>query len=235
MKKLLNMHPSDDQLDLYLLGHLSLEHEQLIEDHYLDCEICLDGLSDATDFIGVLKIIRATRPHLVDHHSARLSSMAALQIIGVRRIQLRGFRQPNAIARAAAAVLLGAFLCDTPSSLRDSPPHSVVSIEQRTLVSLRPPLEIERPLRRLQRPTLIRRSHAHRIFQAPPGPLVAVAAITLETPIDLSIPVNWIAESNFLLIVPKLEPPRVPPFRARTRWLRRVLVAVGKRFQPPPW
>jgi hypothetical protein len=55
VEKLFNAHPSDDQLDLYLVGHLSLENERLIEEHYLCCAICLDKLSGIADFIAVLK------------------------------------------------------------------------------------------------------------------------------------------------------------------------------------
>ena len=55
MEKLFNAHPSDDQLDLYLVGHVSLEHERMIEEHYLFCAICLDKLSGIADFITVLK------------------------------------------------------------------------------------------------------------------------------------------------------------------------------------
>ena len=60
MEKLFNVHPSDDQLDFYLVGHLSLEHERLIEEHYLCCTICLEKLSGIADFITVLKLAAQT-------------------------------------------------------------------------------------------------------------------------------------------------------------------------------
>jgi hypothetical protein len=55
MGKLFNVHPSDDQLDVYLVGHLSFEDERLIEEHYFGCATCLDRLSAVKDFIAVLK------------------------------------------------------------------------------------------------------------------------------------------------------------------------------------
>ena len=55
MEKLFNAHPSDDQLDRYLVGHLLPKHERLIEEHYLKCAICLDRLAFIADFIAVLK------------------------------------------------------------------------------------------------------------------------------------------------------------------------------------
>jgi hypothetical protein len=55
VEKLFNAHPSDDQLDHYLVGHLLPKHELLIEEHYLTCAICLDRLASIADFITVLK------------------------------------------------------------------------------------------------------------------------------------------------------------------------------------
>ena len=55
MEKLFNVHPSDDQLDLYLVGHLLPKHERLIEEHYLKCAICLDRIASIAEFIAVLK------------------------------------------------------------------------------------------------------------------------------------------------------------------------------------
>ena len=55
MGKLFNVHPSDDQLDLYLVGHLSLEQERFIEEHYFGCATCVDRLSAVEDFIAILK------------------------------------------------------------------------------------------------------------------------------------------------------------------------------------
>jgi hypothetical protein len=120
MEKLFNVHPSDDQLDLYLIGHLSLEHRRRIEEHYLWCAKCLDRISSVTDFIAVLKNIQATNPHLLDRYSASVSSRTARnQITDLRR----SFFQRNPIGRIAATVLLGTFLFNARSSLRDLPPH----------------------------------------------------------------------------------------------------------------
>ena len=57
MEKLFNVHPSDDQLDLYLVGHLLLEHQRLVEEHYLGCAICFDRLAFIAEFITVLQAV----------------------------------------------------------------------------------------------------------------------------------------------------------------------------------
>jgi hypothetical protein len=80
MGKLFNVHPSDDQLDVYLLGHLSLEHERLIEEHYLDCSVCLDRLSSIAEFIAVLKTavqVDSTPSRAAVHRTPLASSPAA--------------------------------------------------------------------------------------------------------------------------------------------------------------
>jgi len=70
--ELLNMHPSDDLLDAYLLGNMSPEEENDIEEHYLCCPTCVDRLSATEDFISTLKAglaelprVRAGSPGLV--------------------------------------------------------------------------------------------------------------------------------------------------------------------------
>lgn len=55
MAELLKMHPSDDLLDAYILGNLSPEEENDIEEHYLCCPTCVDRLSATEDFISKLK------------------------------------------------------------------------------------------------------------------------------------------------------------------------------------
>ena len=49
------MHLSDDLLDAYLLGNLSPEQENDLEEHYLSCPSCVDRLSATEDFISTLK------------------------------------------------------------------------------------------------------------------------------------------------------------------------------------
>ena len=63
MAKLFSMHLSDDQLDLYLLGHLSPEQERFLEEHYLICPECLDRLSDVKEFMAVLRAVRLETQH----------------------------------------------------------------------------------------------------------------------------------------------------------------------------
>lgn len=58
MAKLFSMHPSHDQLDLYLLGRLSPGQARFLEEHYLICPECVDRLSDLQEFIALLRAAR---------------------------------------------------------------------------------------------------------------------------------------------------------------------------------
>jgi hypothetical protein len=62
--ELLKMHPSDDLLDAYLLGSLSPEEENDVEEHYLCCPTCVDRLSATEDFISKLKAGLAELPRV---------------------------------------------------------------------------------------------------------------------------------------------------------------------------
>jgi len=208
MGKLFNVHPSDDLLDLYLVGHLSLEHEHLIEEHYLDCPVCLDRLSSITDFIAVLKIA-VQGDSLPAHASVR--------------------RKP---ARFAAIFLIAAgtaLVCSAPQPSRLSPS---------TFTSFTPskPLKIQMQSRSVRPPRLVRASRPHRVFQPPAQPTPPlVAAAVLEIPDELIIPGDWIGEQIYSPIVQQLQPRPLPPYEAKPRWFRRVLAAVRKGFEPPRW
>jgi hypothetical protein len=208
MGKLFNVHPSDDQLDLYLVGHLSLEHEYFIEEHYLDCSVCLDRLASITDFIAVLKTA-------VQQDS--FPSHAAVD------------RKP---ARFAAMLLIAAgtaLVCSAPAPSPESPS---------TFASLTPakPFEIQLQSRSVRPPTPVRASRPHRVFQPPAQPTPPlVAAELLEIPDDLIIPSGWIGEQISAVMVQQLEPPPLPPFEAKPRWFRRLLAAVRKGFEAPRW
>lgn len=64
MGKLLRMHLSDEQLDAYLLGSLSAEEENDIEEHYLSCPNCVSRLSATEDFIWALRAGLGELPRL---------------------------------------------------------------------------------------------------------------------------------------------------------------------------
>ena len=51
MEELFYMHPSEEELDSYVVGGLSLEHERLIEKHYLSCADRIERLSTLVEFI----------------------------------------------------------------------------------------------------------------------------------------------------------------------------------------
>jgi hypothetical protein len=137
MGKLFNVHPSDDQLDLYLVGHLSLEHERLIEEHYLTCGDCLDRLSSVAEFIAALKTAAQVDP---------LPSHAAVH---------------RKTARFAATLLIAAatvVVCNAPAPSQDSRP---------TLAGLSTPKPsaIHQQVRAIRQFVLVHRSPPHRVFQ----------------------------------------------------------------------
>jgi hypothetical protein len=61
MGKLLSMHPSDDQLELYLVGHSSAETERLVRKHSHSCSECLVRLDIVKEFILVFKTASTMR------------------------------------------------------------------------------------------------------------------------------------------------------------------------------
>lgn len=79
MGKILNMHPSNDLLDAYLLGNLSPEEVTDIEEHYLICPACVDRLSATKGFISRLRAGLAEVPHLRDG-SSELESLSSVSI-----------------------------------------------------------------------------------------------------------------------------------------------------------
>src|SRR5579864_4521702 len=225
MARLLGLHPSDDQLDLYLLGHLSIDDESLIEEHYLGCEFCLDRLSDTADFIALLKAIPMDSLRLMRHDPP----IAAAH----RRL----------VTRIAAMLLLGAgtaLLCNAPGPLRDSRRKSerfeakVLDLKGRGPTKL---LESKIRIRGVRQLKPMHYSQPHHVFQPPPQHLVPgstlVAGELLEIPSDLIIPVDWIGEQESRLMVQELESLSLPPFHSKPHWFRRVIVAVGRPFSHP--
>lgn len=214
MGKLFNVHPSDDQLDLYLVGHLSLAHEQIIEEHCLDCTVCLDRLSSVAEFIAVLKA--AVQVDSLPSHAGVHPSHAV-------------HRKPARFAAMLAIAAGTALVCNAPAPSRESPPTLAD-------VSTPKPLEIQPQGRSVRSPTLVRHWRARRVFQPPPEPAPPlVAAEVVDIPDDLIIPNEWIGEQISPLMVQQLEPPPLPPNQAKPRWFRRVLAAVRKGFEPQRW
>lgn len=211
MGKLFNVHPSDDQLDLYLVGHLSLAHEQIVEEHYLDCTVCLDRLSSVAEFIAVLKAAVQVDSHAGVHPSHAIH------------------RKPTRFAAILLIAAGTALVCNAPAPSRESPPMLA------DLSTLKP-LEIQLQARSVRSPTLVRHWRAHRVFEPPPEPAPPlIAAMVLDIPDDLIIPNGWIGVQISPLMVQQLEPPPLPPFQAKPRWFRRVLAVVRKGFEPQRW
>jgi len=212
VEKLFNVHPSDDQLDLYLIGHLSPEQERFIEEHYLGCAVCLNRLSSIAEFIAVLK--------------------TAVQVDSLPSGTALPRRRP---AKFAAMLLIGfgtALVCNAPAPLRNR--QSKLAGTYVVLPALAGPIEIQRRVRSVWPLTLVRPSRPLRVFQPPLQPLrMLVATELLEIPSDLIVPGDGIGEQISPLMVQQLEPLPLPPFEAKPRWFRRVIAAVRKGFQAP--
>ncbi len=207
MGKPFNVHPSDDQLDFYLVGHLSPEDARLIEEHYLGCPVCLDRLSSVTDFIAVLRTA-------VQAYSPQPSLLPSIGTI---------LRKPARFAAMLTIAAGTALVCSAPSPSLEL--HS-------TFDSLNSPqrLEIPQAVRRRARPRIqARHFRPLHVFEPPPLPLTTLfAPRMIEIPNDLIIPTEWLSEPISALTAAQLEPPPLPPFQAKPRWFRRVIAAVKR-------
>jgi hypothetical protein len=211
MGKLFSMHPSDDQLDLYCLGRLSLEAERLIEDHYLICAKCQERVGDVDEFIAVLRTVRDESLETAEHVP----------------------RRPMARVVALTLITLGtALVCNDPAPLPKMLPKPAV-----VQVTMPVPqyLEIRRPKRVVQ--PFFRRYGPRRIFEAPPvrsDPMLA-AAETLELPSYWIIPSDWVEDQSPVVMAEQLYPEPPPRFELKPRWFRRAMMAVLKRLDPMRW
>ena len=216
MAKLLIMHPSDDQLDLYMLGHLPPARERRLVEHYRECPQCLDRLAALADFIVLLKAARAKCPALLSYRTSPIHSAAARK----------------SIFRIAAMLLVGfgsALICNAPALIRSTPPaHAALQFET-------PPIpELPKSSQKQHRTSAARKQaralhpRPNRAFRPPPQrPPVALETATLELPDDLTM------EPRLDAMAELLEPPHADPPLARRHWFRRMLGAVRRAFAPP--
>jgi hypothetical protein len=103
-----SLHPSDDQLDRYALGHLPFERQHFIESHFLVCTTCREALLDTTEFIAVLKAIAVYSPQLLCRYPTSAATRAQVDRSGWR----------TSFTRLAAMLLIGvgtAMLCSSPA------------------------------------------------------------------------------------------------------------------------
>jgi hypothetical protein len=242
MEKLFDIHPSEDQLDLYAVGHLSREHERLIEEHYLGCESCTERLCALSEFIAVLKAVLVDSPQLLRYQTSPPYNMSApVRGPEPKAPILRTSIRRTSILRIAAMLLIGistAVFCNDPSPLRNTLPKVAVAnagAEAFASPAQSKPSEIRRHRSYGRRLTLVRLSRPYRTFQPPPSPPPQVAAVVYEIQPDLVIPSDWISERESGLMALLLEPPSLPLFHSKPRWYRRVLLAVRRSFEPPRW
>src|SRR5690242_19185440 len=63
-------HPSNHELELYLLDALRPDHAQRIEEHYLSCKGCVGRISAAADFLDIHNVTpRSTRALMTRRHA----------------------------------------------------------------------------------------------------------------------------------------------------------------------
>ena len=63
-------HPSDHELELYLLDRLRPDDVQRIEEHYLSCKGCVGRISAAADFLDIHNVTPGSTTALVTRHHA---------------------------------------------------------------------------------------------------------------------------------------------------------------------
>jgi len=229
MAKLFNMHPSDDQLDLYLVGHLCQREMRWVEEHYLTCTRCLDRLTVTADFIAALNSVEVNKPHPSTQHFLPQSRLTPKS--GSERSSQRQVMHWGSYARSAALLLIGSvgtFLFEAPVRLSDALPiPAIVHIGPPILTDFAQPMRSEsRRMNYSRRFRSVHHSRPNHAFHPPSKqhPTLVEAKI-LNFPRLRPTPVTDLMAGQW-------PPPDLPPFQAKRRWFRRVLAALKKGFEP---
>jgi hypothetical protein len=53
-------HPSDEDIECYVLGRATLAISACVEEHYIGCSLCVDRVDDLIRFIGYLRFAFST-------------------------------------------------------------------------------------------------------------------------------------------------------------------------------
>lgn len=218
-------HPSEDELELYLLRRLSPHDTEQIEDHSMCCAGCLACLEATDDFIETFKIAQ------------RQISGESHIVVGIRARRLWNF-----CAAVAAAAVLFAIGLEVGMNYRIS---SIPSISQSgpampTIVFAPIPAPATRsqansPNRDLH-PRQSPRAYVlsasspqmHKRFRAPANIAPRPQQALLDPPSILKV---MPGQRDPVSVVPPLS---VPPFRARRNFLARALAVLQTPFKPHP-
>lgn len=222
MAKLLRMHPSDDELDLYSIGRLSSDRTQLIEEHYLACPHCANRLTVIANLISALAALQAEKPLLADKTSTEAE-------LPPRPVLVR--QRGSVVAIAAMLTIgvgLGALLSLRPARESAIPAPVVMPAVAQPPVALlveptKQPAPQAAPRRRRARPVPVRPQV--RLFQPPESAWVAAQVALPEPPGDSAIRTAPAIASLALW------QPALPKYQAKRNWFRRAVGAVGAPFR----
>jgi hypothetical protein len=164
------VHPSDMQLDDFVLNRLDLKTSGWIEEHVLCCERCLDALTSLDELVFALRA--STNVETDTLHCTRFDVRAALAVaafvaicVGVSFVysQPRAFSVPRKTQTTLASVQVYA-------------PGQVTSIKAQQRPIHRPSV-IHRPF--VNAPRQIRRGSNHARLFIPPSPAVSPGVVEL--------------------------------------------------------
>jgi hypothetical protein len=242
-------HPSNHELELYLLDRLTPDAVTRIEEHYLGCRYCVGRISAAADFIEIHNVTpdgarahrlgfagslqRSVLPrHRISKATTLLpwANLAASVLIVAAATSIYYRDSTNASAPALPAAPLPAPIVARVPDRIVAPVHAAVA-EQAIRATVAPP---SRKLRHVRWATAsklrpVRRgvpSQPGKMFEPPPSKgRVEYNVPGLEMPGLEIVPVDRAA---------KFEPsaPAVPQFRPKHNRLVRVLSAIGRHLKP---
>lgn len=229
-------HPSNHELELYLLDRLKPYDAQRIEEHYLSCKGCVGRISAAADFLDIHNVTPGSTRALVTRRHAPHSIRPA---------------RPIPWGNLAASVLIVAAAANiyqrdaTPGSKPPALPPVVARVSSPILapapdsVAIQPTGAMIRPAsRKSHRVRWATAVHARRIRRAvPPRP-----EKTFEPPQPSRVFLEARApglEMPSLEIKPSVRTaefhppsPAAPEFRPKRNRFIRVLAAIGRHLKP---
>ena len=225
-------HPSNYELESYLLDRLAPGDVELIEKHYLACEHCVGRISETAVVIEILQAVPGRWPR--DLKAVRQRS------VPVQRTGRAGFRNLWANATTAALILSAAanIYQATRPVVTVRPPAQIAAGMEPTIrthlesagVTVAPSERFQRARRRavahVRRMRPVVSSRPERAFLPPPDRSASQVQVAgLEMP-GLEITPNPSAAGL------ELPSPTVPEFRERRNRLVRAFTAIARHLKP---